>query len=125
MTNPKYVRLFRTEFSFRHFIAKDRPELVDKACLKPHNHLNAYLEVRVHTKDWVDFKDIKVAVLGSLDNLGEADDSKDKIRYIGGMDTETLVKELQKLIRIELLQKHKDVKVGLRVWETGKYGIEL
>ena len=121
----KYTRLFKTTFSFRHFISKDRPELVDKACLKPHNHLDAYLEVRVKTKDWVDFKDIKVAVLGCLDHLGEPDESKDKIRYIGGMDTETLVKELQKLIQVELLLKHKDAKVGLRIWETGKYGIEV
>ena len=64
-------------------------------------------------------------MLGSLDHLGEPDESKDKIRYIGGMDTETLVKELQKLIQVELLLKHNDAKVGLRIWETGKYGIEV
>ena len=119
----KYTRLYRTTFNFRHFIPKDRPELVDKACLKPHNHMGAYLEVRVKTKDWVDFKNIKIAVLKSLDCLGEKDN--EEIRYVGGMDTEKLIKELQKLIDINLLESYPDAKTSLRVWETGKYGIEI
>ena len=126
-----FWRCFRTQISMTHRIGDDRPELEDKACLVSHNHPNVYIEIRVGTKTWLDFKTIKQifwTTLGEfVDGSKDVKTNKDnEITHcdIGSYDIEDYTKELKSLLKANFASYGlKDFKMQLKIWETSKYGI--
>ena len=126
-----FWRCFRTQISMTHRIGDDRPELEDKACLVSHNHPNVYIEIRVGTKTWLDFKTIKQIFWESMrefvknsDDVKLNDDNEVVHANIGSYDIEEYTKELKSLLKANFAQQGlKTMKMQIKIWETGKYGI--
>lgn len=126
-----FWRCFRTQLSWTHHIGDDRPELADKACLAEHTHPSVYLELRLGTSKWVDFKTIKQIFWKTMKEF--VNESKDvKLNdegevvhaNIGAMDVEEFIKEFKSLIRSNFgLYGLKNYKLQLKMWETSKYGV--
>jgi len=114
-----------------HRIGDDRPELEDKACLVSHNHPRVYIELRVSTKKWLDFKTIKQIFCKTLGEFVKGSDdvkiNKDgEITHcdIGSYDIEDYTKELKSLLKANFANYGlKDCRIQLKIWETSKYGI--
>jgi len=123
-------RIYKHYCRFIHNV-DDRPELVDKACLTPHQHgfdpnPPCVFEFIVGSDKWIDFKEIKVKAIKVIESLANSisEDPTDKIPYydFGTQDTENLTDDLKKLLLIEL-QHISPVKVQIWLDETRKYSI--
>ena len=126
-----FWRCFRTNISVTHHIGDDRPELEDKACLTEHNHPVVYMEIRIGTKKWFDFKTIKQVFWESMrefvknsDDVKLNDDNEVVHANIGSYDIEEYTKELKSLLKANFAGRGlKTMKLQIKIWETGKYGI--
>ncbi len=122
-------RIYKHQFRFIHSV-EDRPELVDKDCLKPHKHGFGHnppctMEFIVGTDKWVDFKTITVLankVLESISNKTE-NPGDFPVYDFGTQDTEKLTTDVRHLMEAELKEKYADIKVQIWLDETPKYAI--
>jgi hypothetical protein len=126
-----FWRCFRTRLSITHRIGDDRIELEDKACLESHNHPEVYMELRIGTKKWFDFKTIKLIFWESMrefvKNSSDVKFNKEgEVEHadVGSYDIEEYTKELKSLLKANFAARGlKTMKMQIKIWETGKYGI--
>ena len=87
--------------------------------------------MRLGTKKWFDFKDIKLTFWESMrefvKNSSDVQlNSDNEVIHadIGSYDIEEYTKELRSLLKANFaLHGLKTCKIQLKIWETGKYGI--
>jgi len=131
-------RIYKHYFQFEHQV-KDRPELVDKACLTQHQHgfyPNKFCEAHVCVSTpnyWLDYKTIKILTIKAFEFVSKTDSDMNPSIFLeptseyyynfGIVDTETLVNKLQKLIRDYIIAHTRDNETRISIWfdETNKY----
>ena len=121
-------RVYKHQMRFIHSV-NDNSALVDKTCLKPHEHgfdpnPVCVCEIIVHTEKWLDFKTIKVLAIKNIESMANEVTDKEVPYYdFGTMDTETFTTDLHRLMIADLKKEHPEVKVQIWLDETKKYSI--
>ncbi len=123
-------RVYKHQMRFIHSV-NDNSALIDKACLKPHEHgfdpnPVCVCEFIVHTKDWIDFKTIKELAIKNVEAIANSVNNEKEVPYydFGTMDTETMTDDLKRLMVSDLrLMNQQDVVVQIWLDETKKYAI--
>jgi len=129
-------RIFKLQCRYQHSV-EDRPELVDKGCLVPHNHgftpnPPVYFEFRIATREWVDFKTLKAKctnvvermVINKIDHTLIKSYPPDGLPFydFGVVDTEHILKDIRQMLKVELAE-YENVRIQIFLMETSKYGL--
>ena len=124
-------RVYKHQLRFIHNV-EDNSELIDKTCLKPHEHgfdpnPVCVCEIIVHTEKWLDFKTIKNLAIKNIESMANktTQPKSSDIPYydFGTMDTETFTTDLRKLMITDIKVNHMDVEVQIWLDETKKYAM--
>ena len=136
-----FWRIYKHHCRYQHNV-EDNSELIDKACLVPHQHGFSpndpvCIEFILLTKKWIDFKTIKLIAIDCVEKLANTNGVAADILYpafqlptdglpyydFGTADTETLVDDLRKLFLASLPKRYNPAKLQIWMDETNKFSV--